>query len=130
VHERVKKLEARGVVRGYHAHLDPERLGFDVLAFVSVVQDLAGDWEAVAEAFAAVPEILECHHVAGAEDFLLKVRARDTRDLERVLNRIQACRHVVTTRTVVALSSPFTGRSLPVEARASGPPETERGPGA
>src|SRR3990170_7250670 len=64
-HERVKKLEARGVIRGYYAHVDPDAVGLGVLAFIWVTQapgtvdtDLSTD-------FAAVPEIDECHRIAG-----------------------------------------------------------------
>ncbi|HEY8199309.1 MAG TPA: Lrp/AsnC ligand binding domain-containing protein, partial [Candidatus Limnocylindrales bacterium] len=61
-------------------------------------------------------EIIDCHHVAGEEDFLLAVRAADTSHLERVLNRIQSTDQVDTTRTTIVLSSAFAGRPLPVDA--------------
>ena len=116
VHERIKKLEARGIIRGYGAVVDADLVGLGVLAFVAVIQDSRADWAALARHFRAIPEILECHHVAGEEDFLLKVSARDTGHLERVLNDIQATDQVDSTRTTVVLSSAFSGRPLPVEA--------------
>jgi Lrp/AsnC family leucine-responsive transcriptional regulator len=92
VHERVKKLEAAGVIRGYSALVDPTLLGYGVLAFIFIKQvpgtiatDMTGD-------FVGIDEIEECHHLAGEADYLLKVRATDTRHLERVLHLIQQVR--------------------------------------
>jgi Lrp/AsnC family leucine-responsive transcriptional regulator len=111
-HERVKKLEARGVIKGYVAIADPTLLGYSVLAFVFIKQvpgtiatDLTGN-------FGEIDEIEECHHIAGEADYLLKVRATDTRHLERVLHEIQATPHVFTTETQVVFSSAFERRPL------------------
>jgi Lrp/AsnC family leucine-responsive transcriptional regulator len=112
VHERVKKLESRGVIRGYSALVDPMLLGYGVLAFIFIKQvpgtiatDMTGD-------FVAIDEIEECHHLAGEADYLLKVRATDTRHLERVLHRIQQVGHVFTTETQMVFSSAFERRPL------------------
>ena len=112
VHERVKKLEARGVIRGYSAVVDPTLLGYGVLAFIFIKQvpgtistDMTGD-------FVEIDEIEECHHLAGEADYLLKVRATDTRHLERVLHAIQQVPHVFTTQTQMVFSSAFEGRPL------------------
>jgi Lrp/AsnC family leucine-responsive transcriptional regulator len=111
-HERVKKLEARGIIRGYVALADPTLLGYGVLAFIFIKQvpgtiatDLTGD-------FGEIDEIEECHHLAGESDYLLKVRATDTRHLERTLHRIQQVPHVFTTETQVVFSSAFERRPL------------------
>ena len=111
-HERVKKLEARGVIRGYSALVDPTLLGYGVLAFTFIKQvpgtiatDLTGN-------FVEIDEIEECHHIAGEADYLLKVRATDTRHLERVLHKIQVVPHVLTTETQVVFSSAFERRPL------------------
>ena len=111
-HERVKKLEARGVIRGYAALVDPTLFGYSVLAFIFIKQvpgtiatDMTGD-------FVAIEEIEECHHLAGEADYLLKVRATDTRHLERVLHCIQQVPHVFTTETQVVFSSAFERRPL------------------
>jgi Lrp/AsnC family leucine-responsive transcriptional regulator len=123
VHERVKKLEARGVIQGYAARVDPNAAGLVILAFCWVTQapgttatDLTGD-------FAAIPEIEECHHIAGEADYLLKVRARDTIDLERVLRVIQAVPHVFTTETDVVLSTAFERRPVRFAVETDGPAE-------
>lgn len=76
---RVKRLEALGLVRGYHAELDPERLGWGVTAFVQVTlerhEPALGD--RFEQAVRAMPEIVACHNVSGAYDYLLQVLARD-----------------------------------------------------
>jgi Lrp/AsnC family transcriptional regulator, leucine-responsive regulatory protein len=118
-HERVKKLEAHGVITGYAARVDPTALGYGVLAFTWLTQapgakadDLTGD-------FARIPEIEACHHIAGEADYLLKIRGRDTRDLERIIHLLQRTPNVFATETDVVFSSAFDRRPLPT-ARRSG----------
>ena len=118
-HERVKKLEARGIIRGYAALVDPTLLGYGVLAFMFIKQvpgtiatDLTGN-------FTEIEEIEECHHIAGEADYLLKVRATDTRHLERVLHLIQAVPHVFTTETQVVFSSAFERFTTPQKYKVS-----------
>ena len=118
-HERVKKLEARGAITGYGARVSADLMGFGILAFTWVTQapgtvatDLTGDFE-------TIPEIEECHHIAGAADYILKLRARDTRDLERIVRTIQATRHVSSTETDVVFSTAFERRPIrPAQPRA------------
>jgi Lrp/AsnC family leucine-responsive transcriptional regulator len=111
-HERVKKLEARGVIQGYAAVVAPDQIGLMILAFSWVTQAPGTAATDLTPDFAAIPEIEECHHISGEADYLLKVRARDTRDLERVLRLVQATQHVFTTQTDVVLSSGFERRPL------------------
>jgi Lrp/AsnC family leucine-responsive transcriptional regulator len=111
-HERVKKLEARGVIRGYEANVDPAAVGFGILAFSWITQAPGTAATDLTEDLAAIPEIEECHHITGEADYLIKVRARDTPDLERVLRLVQATRHVFTTETDVVFSSGFERRPL------------------
>ena len=113
-HERVKKLEARGVIRGYSANVDPAAIGLTVLAFTWVTQapgtisvDLTPD-------FAAIPEVLECHYIAGEADYILKIRARSMEDLGEVVRRVQTMPHVFSTETDVVFSTGFEGRPLPM----------------
>jgi Lrp/AsnC family leucine-responsive transcriptional regulator len=119
-HERVKKLEARGVIQGYAALVDPGALGYDILAFSWITQAPGTTQHDLTDAFATIPEIEECHHITGEADYLIKVRARDTRDLERVLRRVQATPNVFQTETDVVFSSGFERRPLHV------PIETEQ----
>ena len=111
-HERVKKLEARGVIRGYAATVDPAAAGDTVLAFTWLTQSPGNAGTGLTDAFAGIPEIEECHHIAGEADYLLKIRTRDTRHLEEVLVRLQMTPNVFTTETDVVLSSGFERRPL------------------
>ena len=111
-HERVKKLEARRVITGYTATVDPTAAGFPVLAVCWVTQAPGTIATDITPDFASIPEIEDCHRVTGEADYLLKMRARSTTDLERVLRRIQAVRHVFTTETDVVLSTAFERRAL------------------
>jgi Lrp/AsnC family leucine-responsive transcriptional regulator len=121
-HERVKKLEARGAIRGYAAILDPAAVGFGILAFTWITQAPGTAATDLTDDLAAIPEIEECHHITGEADYLIKVRARDTRDLERILRQVQATRHVFTTETDVVYSSGFERRPLrlPIETDETG----------
>lgn len=111
-HERVRKLEARGVILGYSARVSATAAGLGVVAFTWVTQapgtvatDLTGD-------FAAIDAIEECHHITGEADYLLKIRARDTLDLERVIRAVQSTRHVFSTETDVVFSTAFERRPI------------------
>jgi Lrp/AsnC family leucine-responsive transcriptional regulator len=114
VHERMKKLSQRGVIKGYTALLEPEALGLSVLAFISVRYTTKTD--AVAQAVARMPEVLEAHHIAGDDCLLLKVRCRAPRDLERVIERIWDSGPVASTNTTIVLSSYKETCALPLDA--------------
>jgi Lrp/AsnC family leucine-responsive transcriptional regulator len=113
-HERVKKLEGRGVIKGYAAIVDPAALGYDILAFSWITQAPGTTRHDLTAAFAEIPEVEECHHITGEADYLIKVRARNTRDLERVLRQVQATPNVFQTETDVVFSSGFERRPLHV----------------
>ena len=113
-HERVKKLEARGVISGYAAHVDPVAVGYGITAFCWVTQAPGTVAVDLTDDFATIAEIEECHHISGEADYLLKLRARDTKDLERVIRRVQATRHVFSTETDVVFSTGFEHRPLPM----------------
>src|SRR4029453_4930318 len=119
-HERVKKLEARGVIRGYTAVLDPTAVGLAILGFSWITQAPGTAATDLTDDFAAIPEIEECHHISGEADYLIKIRARDTRDFERVLRQVQATRHVFTTQTDIVLSSGFERRPFRLTAETAG----------
>ena len=113
-HERVKKLEARGVIRGYMAAVDPDSIGLGVLAFMWVTQAPGTIADDLASDFAMVSEIEACHRIAGEGDYLLKIRASAPSDLERVVRIVQGTRHVFRTETDVVFSTPFERRPLPI----------------
>ncbi len=86
-HARVRRLERSGVIGRYAAILDTERAGFDLVCYVSVGLRGHGrdDVDRFREIIGGVPEVLECHHVTGEHDYLLRVALRGRRDLERFL---------------------------------------------
>ena len=110
-HERIKKLEARGVITGYHAGIDPALVGAGVTAFIFVSQK-AGPRGQLEDMFAGRPWVEECHRVAGEESLLLKVRAESTRALEHLIWDIRALESVERTKTVVVLATEFEGRPV------------------
>jgi Lrp/AsnC family transcriptional regulator, leucine-responsive regulatory protein len=116
-HERVKKLESRGVIRGYRADVEPTALGLNVLAFTWVTQAPGTISTDLTPEFAAVPEIEECHYIAGEADYILKIRARDMDHLGAIVRRLQTTRHVFSTETDVVFSTGFEGRPLPLGTR-------------
>jgi Lrp/AsnC family leucine-responsive transcriptional regulator len=111
VHQRVRRLEQRGVIRGYTVVVDPQALGLSLTAFVSVTPLDPAAPDDVPERLAALPEIEACHSVAGVENYILKVRVAAPSDLESLLARIRA-EAGVSTRTTVVLSTPFEARPI------------------
>ncbi|MFF5986150.1 Lrp/AsnC family transcriptional regulator [Prauserella flavalba] len=110
VHERVGKLEAAGVITGYHAVVDPRRVGLGVTALVGIQPtDTASDDE-VAVALGELPEVESCYAVAGDEAFVVKVRVETVDELERTLGRLRRIDGVARTHTTVVLSTRFEGR--------------------
>lgn len=112
-HERVKKLESRHVIQGYTAVVSSDALGFGVLAFTLLTQAPGSGAHDLTADLADIPEIIECHHIAGEADYLLKIRVRDTLDLERIIHVLQVNPHVFSTETDVVLSSSFERRPIP-----------------
>jgi Lrp/AsnC family leucine-responsive transcriptional regulator len=119
VAERVRRLEQRGIVRGYAALLAPEQVGFPLTAFVSVTLETPHHRRAFLARLASLPEVQECHHVTGDDDYLLKVRCRGPADLDRLLTaQLKGGPGVVRTRTLVVLRSEKESVGLPpLEAR-------------
>ena len=118
VSDRMRKLEARGVVTGYHAVLDAKRVGHDVAAFVFVQSSGSERYPEFVAAVTAMDEVQELHSVTGDGSHVLKVRVRNTTALERLLARLQALPGVRGTRTSLVLSthkeSPYL-RAEPME---------------
>jgi len=113
--ERVHRLEQRGVIRGYAALIDAEAAGYPLLAFVAVVLDRPERRGAFLKRVATLAEIAECHHVAGEDDYLLKVRCRSTLDLDRFLvESLKSTPGVVRTRTTIVLSTAKESVAVPI----------------
>lgn len=116
--ERIRKLEARGTLKGYAAQIDPKALGLGLLAFVALRSDEAGSENRIAEALAELPEVLEVHHVAGDDCYLIKVRARDAEHLGHLLRtRFARVPGVRSTRTTIVLETVKETPRLPIARR-------------
>jgi Lrp/AsnC family leucine-responsive transcriptional regulator len=109
VHQRVRRLEQRGVIRGYAAIVDPEAVGLSLTAFISVKPFDPSAPDDIADRLAEVPEIEACHSVAGDENYILKVRVATPIELEHLLTRIRTLAGV-STRTTVVLSTAYESR--------------------
>lgn len=114
VHDRVRKLEKAGVIKGYRAEVDLEAVGLPITAIVSLALRPSSPADIPAK-IAEFPQVESCYSVAGDNSYALMVRAPSTRDLEELLDRLRAKLEVVTRSTVV-LSTPFERRAM-VETR-------------
>ncbi len=108
VTERVRRLEEAGVITGYTAVVDHERLGLPILAFVRLRYP-TGNYKPFHDLVAATPEVLEAHHVTGDDCFVIKVAARSMRHLEEISGKIGTLGSVTTS---VVYSSPLPRRAV------------------
>ena len=116
-HRRVQRLEADGYIKDYVALLDPRKVGKPSTIFVEIT--LSGQADELLESFerevAKVPDVLECHLMAGTADYLLKVVAKDTEDFARIHRRYLACLPgVAQMQSSFALRTVFKTTALPV----------------
>lgn len=109
VHQRVRRLEQRGVIRGYRAMVDPESLDLPITAFVSIKAVDPSAEDDAPERLAGIAAIEACYSVAGDEAYILKVRVASPQALEALLAEIRTAAGV-STRTTVVLSTPFEDR--------------------
>jgi Lrp/AsnC family transcriptional regulator, leucine-responsive regulatory protein len=109
VHQRVRRLEQRGVIRGYAARLDYEALGLPLTAFVAIRPIDPSQADDAADRLATLPQIESCYSVAGDDFYLLLVRVANPGELERLLQEIRQAANV-STRTTVVLSTPYEQR--------------------
>jgi Lrp/AsnC family transcriptional regulator, leucine-responsive regulatory protein len=111
VHQRVRKLEASGVITAYRAVVDPEAIGLFVTALIAVTPLDPQQPDDLPERLADLPEVEDCLSVAGEANYILKVRTRSTNHLEELIRRLRE-KAGVSTRTTIALSIPFEGRPV------------------
>lgn len=115
VFQRIRKLEDSGVIRGYHAHLDPNVLGQGLMAFIAVQTGEGARARETAGLLAGIPEVLEVHRVVGEDCFFLKVRVRDAEALGALLDeKIQRLAPVASTKTTIVLSTAKNGLVGPI----------------
>ena len=118
VRERVRKLEEAGIIEGYGARVAPKAVGLGLTAFVAVTLDHPRSRKAFLEFAAGHGAVLECHHVAGEGDYLLKVRCRGTEELEELISEtIKGLEGVTATRTTIVLSTTKESSRLPLGTR-------------
>lgn len=111
VAERVRQLEREGVIRGYHAELDPNKLGYAVAAVVRVAP-ATRQLDKIRQIARDTPEVVECHRITGEDCFFLKLHLRSIDELEPVLDRFTPFGR---TTTSIIHSSPVDRRPLPLE---------------
>jgi len=109
VHQRVRRLEQRGVIKGYAARVDYPSIALPLTAFVAIRPLDPSQPDDAPDRLSALPEIESCYSVAGEDFYLLLVRVASPADLERVLQEIRTAANV-TTRTTVVLSTPYENR--------------------
>ena len=120
--ERIRKLEARGVIEGYQARINPEALDLGLLAFIFVRSEERLGAPETGAMLAEMPEVQEVHRIAGEDCYLVKVRAADTAALGRLLReRLGAIPHIRSTRTTIVLDSLKESAMLPLPGEESEP---------
>jgi Lrp/AsnC family transcriptional regulator, leucine-responsive regulatory protein len=118
VQERIRKLEARGTLKGFTALIEPRVLDLGLLAFVAVRSDEAEAENQIAKLLGNQPEVLEVHHVAGDDCYLIKVRTSDAEHLGQLLRtRIARIPGVRSTRTTIVLETVKETPRLPIPRR-------------
>ena len=106
VSERMRKMQEKGIIKGFACIADARALKLDMTAFIFVTSESSKYYGNVIDHAAKEPEIQECHAITGGGSHLLKVRTVNTSSLEKLLARIQSWKGVVNTRTDIVLSSP------------------------
>ncbi len=126
VFERIRKLEERDVIRGYHAAVNPKAVNLGQLAFTFVRSNDRPGGVGTAARLAEIPEVLEVHHVAGEDCFLVKVRAADSEGLGRLLReQLGSVETITSTRTTMVLEVVKESSVLPAAARTASDDEEE-----
>lgn len=118
VHSRIKRLEQDGYIQQYPALLNRERMGFDMLCFIQVNLQLhqSETVQAFREAIVELPEVLECYHVTGGIDYLLKIVVADRQHLQRFLmDQLTTVPGIARIQTSIALGEVKSTTSLPID---------------
>ncbi|MGZ6142257.1 MAG: Lrp/AsnC family transcriptional regulator [Myxococcales bacterium] len=120
VADRIHKLDASGAIQGYVARLDPRALGNDIRAFIGVRISHPRHHEAFTRKIQQIPEVLECHRVAGLDSYLLKVVARNTGALDDLISgTLRRLAGVTRTTTTIALATVKETTAVPLQELAS-----------
>ncbi|AEC51024.1 transcriptional regulator [Pyrococcus sp. NA2] len=114
IHERIKKLKDSGVIKKFTAIIDPEALGYSMLAFI-LVKVKAGKYPEVASKLAEYPEIMEVYETTGDYDMVVKIRTRNSEELNNFLDAIGSIPGVEGTHTMIVLKTHKETTELPVK---------------
>lgn len=109
VHQRVRRLEERGVIHGYRAVIDHHEVGMPLIAFISITPTDPSAPDDIPDRLRDISDVEACHSVAGEEAYILKARVATPGDLEELLSRVRSSANV-STRTTVVLSTPWEER--------------------
>ncbi len=115
VSERMRKLEERDIITGYHAVVNAKRMHVDITAFIRVMVENSDEYSGFVERASALPEVLEVHSITGEGSHILKVRTQNTTTLERLLANLQSWPSVHGTSTSIVLSTYKETRSLSIK---------------
>ena len=116
VFERIRKLEARGVIQSYHTKLNPKAVGLGVLAFVFVKVAIGEGEMDIDQALAQIEEVQEVYHVAGEDCYMMKVWAADNADLGRLLlEKVHPVKGISATRTTIVLKTVKENPCIPLD---------------
>ncbi|NUQ81302.1 MAG: Lrp/AsnC family transcriptional regulator [Bacteroidetes bacterium] len=114
VSERMKKMTDKGIIKGYSVILDAKRLGFDITAFIAVNVDGSKYYDSFTEKVKETEHITECHSVTGEGSHLLKIKVRNTSEIEWLLSKIQSWDGVHGTKTSIVLSTMKESTVIPL----------------
>jgi Lrp/AsnC family transcriptional regulator, leucine-responsive regulatory protein len=115
VAERVRKLEEQGLIKKYTVIMDPYQLRLELMSYVAVTLGRPEHRKSFLEKIHQLSEVLECHHIAGEDDYLLKIRCRNTRDLDRVISEeIKGIPGVMRTKTTIVMDTVKETSNLPL----------------
>jgi Lrp/AsnC family leucine-responsive transcriptional regulator len=117
--DRVRRLEEQGIIRGFTALIDPESVGLALTAFIALSLEKPAHRDAFLKRVQALPEIQECHHCTGEDDYLLKVRCRGVSDLYRLINtELKSLSGVLRTRTTIVMRTSKDSHAVALNAAA------------
>jgi len=115
VSERMRKLEEKELIQGYHAELDSKQFNFDITAFVFVEVDGSDNYKSFVENATNESEVLECHSITGDGSHILKIRTENTESFEKLLSEIQSWKGVSKSRSNIVLSSFKETHNIPID---------------
>lgn len=114
--DRVRRLEDKGIIKGYHAEIDPEKVGYGLTAFIFITLERPEHTAEFLHLIKEIPEIQECHHITGEDNYLVKVRCHGTRDLDRIITtELRGMHGVVKTKTVIVLDTQKETTTVPLK---------------